>query len=384
MAGNMLDFFRDICEDPAMGAVRLWRENHPGSPVVGYLPAYAPRELIYAAGGLAVGLWGGGVRVEIVHGDTCFQSYICHLPRSVIEMAGRGAFEGFGGIIFPSICDVIRNLSGMWKLLFSHQWAMYLDLPHNFDSGIGGVFYRSELLRLAALILGGEPDAGYLERMREAIALTNRQREAILRLKRLRLSSPDKLPIDEYYYLLRSALVLHPDVHRGLVDQYLDREVEGREAKILDNARVVLVGAFCEQPPVGLLRTIERAGCHIVNDDLLLGLHWLTSPLDEDGDPLDSLVSGYLEGTSMAPFKFQGDRDRGAELVRLVKRSGADGVLFASPSFCDPALLERPILQQALEQAGIPFTSFKYSEASCQYQGIGEMAGTFSDSLPYE
>jgi len=381
MTEGILDSLRDICEDPALGAVRLWMEQHPAAPVVGYLPAYAPRELVYAAGGLAVGVWGGGARVEIIHGDAYYQSYICHLPRSVIEMAKKGVFEGFKGFVFPSICDVIRNLSGMWKLLFPRQWASYLDLPQNFDPGIGGKFYREELIRLSTLIRGAEPDEDYLERLREAIILTNRQRKALLRLQRFRRSFPHKAPIDEYYYLLRSALLLHPSEHTGLVERYLSAEIEGRDAKPLDNVRVVLVGAFCEQPPVGLLKTIERAGCYIVNDDLMLGLCWLTSPLREEGDPLESLVEGYLEKTGMAPFKYQGDKDRGEELVRLVHESKAEGVLFAAPSFCDPALLERPMLQEALKKAKIPFTSFKYSENGCQYQGIREMAGTFSDSL---
>ena len=34
--------------------------------VTGIATAYMPRELVYAAGGLAVGLWGGGMSVEIV------------------------------------------------------------------------------------------------------------------------------------------------------------------------------------------------------------------------------------------------------------------------------------------------------------------------------
>lgn len=381
MAERITDSLRDVCEDPKLGVVRQWMKRHPESPVVGTLPAYAPRELVYAAGGLAVGLWGGGPGIEIIQGDAYFQSYICHLPRSIVEMARRGAHEGFRGFVFPSICDVVRNLSGMWKILFPHQWAMYLDLPQNLDTAIGGEFYKAELVRLATLIRGAEPDAGYLERVREAIVVTNRQREILLRLHRLRSSSPHKIPIDEYIYLLRSALLMHPAEHTAFVEGYLDREAEGREARLLDNIRVVLAGAFCEQPPVGLLKTIEAAGCTIVDHDLLLGLHWFTSPLREDGDPLESLVEAYIHKTRAAPFKYQGDKDRGEDLVHRVHSSKAHGVLFAAPSFCDPALLERPQLQDALREARIPFTSFKYSENACHYQGIREMAGTFSDSI---
>ena len=69
------------------------------------------------------------------------------------------------------------------------------------------------------------------------------------------------------------------------------------------------------------------------------------------------------------------------DLVRAVKRSGAEGVIFAAPSFCDPALLDRPMLQHVLKDAGIPFISFKYAENSGQMQPIREQAGTFADSI---
>ena len=40
-----------------------------------------------------------------------------------------------------------------------------------------------------------------------------------------------------------------------------------RPVKVYDNARVVVVGSFCEQPPQGLIKTLEQSGCDIVSDD---------------------------------------------------------------------------------------------------------------------
>ena len=52
-----------------------------------YLSARRVRELLDAHGCLPVGLFGGGEDVEIIKGDAFYQSYICHLPRSTIELA---------------------------------------------------------------------------------------------------------------------------------------------------------------------------------------------------------------------------------------------------------------------------------------------------------
>ena len=67
--------------------------------------------------------------------------------------------------------------------------------------------------------------------------------------------------------------------------------------------------------------------------------------------------------------------------TRSLRVSGAEGVLFCAPSFCDPALLDQPMTVRALEAAGIPWTAFKYAENNGQFQVIREQAGTFADAI---
>lgn len=148
-----------------------------------------------------------------------------------------------------------------------------------------------------------------------------------------------------------------------------------------DQSRVVLVGMFCEQPPLGMLRTIERAGCWVVDDDLLLGLRWLRDDVRVDGDPIESLVDAFLTQSMSTASRYEPSGERGRWLVEAVRASGAEGVIFCAPSFCDPALLEQPMLTAALDRARIPHTQFKYSEDTGQFAVIREQAGTFSDSI---
>lgn len=72
---------------------------------------------------------------------------------------------------------------------------------------------------------------------------------------------------------------------------------------------------------------------------------------------------------------------KGEYLTECVKARGAEGIIFAAPSFCDPALLERPMLQKRASAENIPYTAFKYAENSGQMQPIREQAGTFADSI---
>jgi benzoyl-CoA reductase subunit C len=59
----------------------------------------------------------------------------------------------------------------------------------------------------------------------------------------------------------------------------------------------------------------------------------------------------------------------------------ADGVLFAAASFCDPALLDRPMLRAGAEEAGIPCIAFQFAENTGQFQQFREQAGTFADAI---
>jgi len=81
---EILDRAERLYRDVALGAVHDWKRA-TGGLAVGFLPIWAPRELLHSQGVLPVGLMGGGEDVEIIRGDAYYQSYICHLPRSTVE-----------------------------------------------------------------------------------------------------------------------------------------------------------------------------------------------------------------------------------------------------------------------------------------------------------
>jgi benzoyl-CoA reductase subunit C len=172
-----------------------------------------------------------------------------------------------------------------------------------------------------------------------------------------------------------------PEEHTALVRDYL-REVETEKRAQRDNARVVMTGSFCEQPPLGLIKSIEMSGCYIVDDEFMLAFRWLMDEVAADGDPLDALSKAFLHRSAQSSSKYDDKKeDKGKYLLQQVKGRGAEGVVFAAPSFCDPALLERPMLQEIMAKHKIPYTAFKYAENTGQMAPIREQAGTFADSI---
>ena len=368
-------------QDMNFTAAREWKAAAPGRHVIGHLPIYIPRELIHAAGMLPLGIYGGGDNMEVVQGDAYYQSYICRIPRSTMELALSGRLDFVDGMLFPSICDVIRNLSGVWKLNQPDLYVRYVDLPQNYQSEVGGTFYIDEMREV---LEGLEAISGRKvsnDDLLKSIVVYNRNRDLIRELYRRRVEKPWNVPVTEVYLLMRAGMVLPVEEHNQMLVDYM-AAIASVERPQRDNSRVILNGMFCEQPPLNLIRSIELSGCYVVDDDFILINRWLRENVEETGDALLNLSEAFLDYSVRTSATYEPSRElKGQQLLESVRNTRAEGVIFAAPSFCDPALLEQPMLVDVLNDHGIPNIQFKYAENTGQMQPIREQAGTFADSI---
>ncbi len=378
---DIIDHCQALYDDMNFTAAREWKDAKEGRHVIGFMPMYVPREIIHAAGMMPLGILGGGDQLEVIQGDAYYQSYICRIPRSTIELLLTDRLDFVDGMLFPSICDVIRNLSGMWKLLRPDVYSHYFDVPQNYMKEVGGEFYMHELnvLRHDLEKIGGVTVTD--EDLRNSIAVYNENRRLTRELYKFRSDKPWLAPSSEVYLINRAGMLIPVEDHNQLIIDYIEA-VSAEDRPKRDNSRVVISGSFCEQPPLNLIKSIEMSGCYVVDDDYMLVNRWFTKPVPTDGDPIQALSYTFLEASVKMPSCFEPDEDiKGLFLVDTVKENNAEGVIFAATSFCDPALLERPILQDVLNDADIPHISFKYAENTGQMQPIREQAGTFADSI---
>ena len=372
---------KDLAFDLDFKYAKGWKLKDPNRILVGFMPVYFPRELVHASGGLAIGILGTGDRKQIIKGDAFYQSYICHIPRGIIELVLDGNLDGIDGFVFPSICDVIRNLSGMFKVLGKGRFVKYLDYPQNFSDDIGGTFYINELKLILSEIkkLNGFEVSD--ENLWKSIELYNRNRKLIEDIYDLKQQFPWRISAEDLYYILRAGMVIPVEEHNDMLINVLDSiSVECGEP--MDNIRVIITGSFCEQPPIGLIKTIEMAGCYIVDDDLLSGMRWIQGNIENNNNnPIEALSNAYLNKSRYSASVYSLGSSKGKNLVELAKKRNADGIIFAAPSFCDPALFDVPVLHKECDASGLRHISFQYSENTGQYKVIKEQVGAFSDSI---
>ncbi len=374
---------RDLLRAPVDEVAFAWKASHPAGKVVGCFPVYTPVELIHASGALPLGIIGGGNELEIAHADARFQSFVCSIVKSTLELGLTDKLQEVDCMFFQSICDPARNLSSVFRRNFPAKMIEYIHLPQNMDSRWAAGYLESEYRRLLARLeeLGGRPVTD--DELRRSIASYNRARALLRRLYEIRQTAPERLSLSESYLLTRAGTRLDVDEYVPLLEAAL-AALDERAAKPKDRIRVVLEGSFCEQPALELLEAIEEAGCYVLDDDLLSGWRWFPEDLPLDAEPVQALAQGYLNGSVYSGTKHDTREPKAKHLVDKVRETKADAVIILSAKFCEPALFDYALYRQALEREGIPHLLLEFDEKMWVFDRIRTEVETFVESMLFE
>lgn len=374
--------YRDVVEDRAFPTVRDWRAR-TGRQAVGCFPVYAPVEIAHAAGMLPVGLFGGGNQVEIAHADSRFQSFICSIVKSTLELAFTDRLDVFDALLFESICDPARNLASVMARNFPERRVVYVHLPQNMTSPEAPAYLASEYRRVAAELGATAGRRVHDDDLRASLAAYNTMRAMLRDLYALRAASPERLATGELYTLARLATLQEPGEVVPLLGEALDA-ARRREARPKDRIRVVLVGSFCEQPPLELIESVEEAGCYVLDDDFLLGWRAFRRDVPTAGDPFAALARAYIDDSVHLSTKHDLRTPRARGLVESARRHRADAVIFLGAKFCEPGLFDYALYRRALEREGIPHLFLEFEDKMWLYDRIRTEVETFVESMLFD
>ena len=374
-----VESYREIVEDRQFPTVRDWKAR-TGRAVAGSFPVYSPVELSYAAGMLPVALFGGGNQIEIAHADSRFQSFICSIVKSTLELAFIDKLAPFDALLFHSICDPARNLASVMQRNFPERRSIYVHLAQNMTSAGAADYLAYEYRRVAKEL--GEVSGRTVsdEDVRAAIAAYNAVRARLRELYALRASNPEKLSTAELYTLARMSTFTDPAESTLMLAESLEAAT-ARDARPKDRIRVVVVGSFCEQPPLELIAGIEESGCYILDDDFLLGWRLFKGDVATAGDPYQALARSYLNNSLHASTKHDLRSPRAAGLIASARGHRADAVIFLGAKFCEPGLFDYALYRRALEQEGIPHLFLEFEEKMWMYDKIRTEVETFVESM---
>ena len=373
---TILGDLRDLLEDAAFPTVQPWREG--GGKIVGHFQVYFPEEIAHAAGLLPVKV--RGATVEARQSEARFGSYLCSIVKTSLELAldGRLPLDLF---VSPPVCDAARNLAAVWGRNVSYPCEI-LYLPQNANSQYAADYLRHEYERLRRVIQDVASREITDEDLRRSIGVFNENRRLLRDLYAIKRETPWLLAVDEAYVLTAVGGVVPREEHNALLRSLLPL-IARRPSRPQDRLRVVYEGGFCEQPPLDLLRTIGRS-CYVVDDDLLIGLRWITSDVRAGDDPLQDLATAYLEQSSYSPVQHDLRKPKEAMLLQRIRSASANAAIVTAAKMCEPGLDEQVAYARALDAEGIPYFVSEFEEGMTSFEHLQVQLETFVENVSFD
>ncbi len=364
---------RDLVEDPGFPTVKRWREQ--GGKVAGHFQVYFPEELAHAAGMLPVKM--RGAPTEPTHADSHFGSYLCSIIKTSLEVAVSGKLELDLFVSHP-ICDAARNLAAIWGRNFDYP-CQILYLPQNPNSAHSVTYLRDEYNRMKRTIegvVGGEVTD---DALRASVAVFNENRRLMRELYDIKRETPWLVSAEDAYALVSIGGMIPREEHNELLSTLLP-QIKNRSGRQEDRIRIVFEGAFCEQPPLDLVRMLGRS-CYVVDDDFLIGMRWILEDVPIEGDPVFNLAESYIERSSYSPVQHDLRKRKEDMLLNRIKVARAEAVIVAAAKMCEPGLEEQVAYTHTLDETNFPYFVSEFEENMTSFEHLELQVETFLENL---
>ena len=363
---------RDAVAAPAETIAR--HKSILGLPVVGVMPAYFPLELIVAAGGYPVQLWGNSLPPG--RSDAYLQSFACSLSKSVLELELVGGAKVVDAYAWSSICDTLVNLREIYRRLFDKPHVA-LEIPQT-----GSPETRARFLSIVLAHIKEELTAITGRSITEAslaaaAALLGTTRRLQRELYDRRRAHPGLLSNHDFYTTIKAGFFLPPAEYNRSLAALLN-ELPTSSARG-NGPRVVVSGMYFE--PFAMLREVfDEAGVHIVDDDLANGSRAVRKETLNVTDLTEGLGQ-YLYRPLPCCCIHDPSLDRRESLFSIVQESRAQGVVFWYQKFCEPDAFDRPQIVQYLRQKGVPTAVIDVELFIRNFEAIRNRIGAFTEML---
>ena len=143
---------------------------------------------------------------------------------------------------------------------------------------------------------------------------------------------------------------------------------------------MVFVGGFCEQPPLEMLEALDDT-CYVVDDDILIGLRWMTEDVAETGDPMRALAEAFLDRSAASPVQHDERKTKEGYLMDMLHGARADAAILTAAKFCEPGLDEQVAWSKHLDEVGVQYLVLEFEEKMTSFEQMAMQLETFAESL---
>ena len=339
-------WFSDLLEEPLNELVQKAMDE--GQIPIGYSCSYVPDVLLSVEGLFPIRMRAPGIAgTELA--DNYLSSVICTYTRSLLEFALDGRYDFLQGWVFAASCDHLRRLYDNLEFLRRPGFSRILDVPHK--TGDAAITWYTEELQLLAQALADHFGCDMsTDSLRKAIREHNRFNAILRAIGENRGGDHPVMTGTEYHRLVIAAGASPKKAFIPILEKIRD-DLPTRTPLPPYRARLLLVGGHLDDP--GYIGIIESQGGLVVGDRLCTGSYPGLQPISETGDTIAVLAKYYLTKTS-CPRMMESFQERAENIVSLVRKYRADGVVIQILKFCDTWGVEAVSFVSYIREAGIP------------------------------
>jgi benzoyl-CoA reductase subunit C len=359
----------------SLESARQWKEK-TGQRIVGSFPMHFPGEMAHAAGCTPVILQENHEPITVGHG--MIYPFYCGFTRSVVDQACKGGYEFLDAIMFGDHCVQLLGAADVVRAKLPNTRVHFYQLISSMSDPWSLGRARETFLNLKE---GLEEMIGHKiedEAMRTSIRLFNKNRQLLRKLYQMRRDGDARITAKQMQILVKSSMIMDRAEHTKLLEELM-AEFDKTKATAQRGVRVYLSGHFCQSPKVGVLDMIEECGGIVVDDDLYHGQRFISTDVDETGDPLDALAKWYLERNLKVPCPTRVDQNADWEnyLLGAMDRSKADGMIVLMAKFCEPHMYYYPEIKEAFDKHGRPHLLIETEHEQNSFEGLRTRVETF-------
>lgn len=352
-----------VSRNPKAAIAKSMKES--GKKAIGVFPVYTPEEIIYAAGFLPVGMWGGPTK-SFEKADTMLQNFCCTVMRANMEYALTGAYNTLSAVVATTFCDSIKGLCKNWPYAVKNIPILGVAYPQNRIPKARNYLIK-ELKFLAQRLtdlFGTEITEAALE---AAIALYEDYRAACRRFTAMVKDYPATLNAKVRHDILKAAWFMDKKTYTEMLDALMD-SLGKQPVEQLDGCKVILSGIMVDAE--AYLDVLVDNKIIVVGDDLAHESRQFRTPARPNGTAWERIADRYLD-TEGCSLVFDAQKSRGAMLVQMAKELDATGIFYCQMKFCEPEEFDYPLLKIEFEKAGIKHL---YIEADQQLDAPGQLS----------
>lgn len=370
---TLISQLEDIALNPGKSVEKSVKDT--GKEPIGCFPIYTPEEIVYAAGYLPVGMWGG--KTEIKQADKYLQSFCCSIMRSNIEYGIKGTYDGLKAVIIPTLCDTLKCVCENWKTAVPQVPVIPVVYPQNRLLDAGYQYLVTEFDRIKDEIekLKGEKISS--KNMEESFSIYESYRKAMRSFVKVAKNYPNTINTRTRHLIIKAAYFMDKKDYTDIIIQIIN-ELKNSPAEKFNGIRVVATGLIGE--PVELLDIFDENNIAVVADDFAQESRQFRVPARDNGTAIEKMAYRIVDQKGCA-FLYEEEKTKGQMLINMVKESKAQAVVVVMMKFCDPEEFDYPIIKEEIEKAEIPMLYIETDMQMDSYEQIRTRVQSFAEML---